>query len=242
MEHQPRSVETRTGHDARITLGALARGLIVGVLGLGLAACGGGGGGGGGGSNPPPATGSLQVTVSDTFGVRVAGATVSATVGTSSRTGTTDAQGVALVSGVVAGAASVEVSLATFVTRTVPATVTANQTTNLAVTLDRATSAAGGSLTSRGAVPSPSGNGQTMTFEIELVIVDNGSNPIQTLTAADFALRACTPNATNAPLIDCVRGRGGGLRQVLRARPGDRGPGGLDADTRRRRPSRTRRA
>jgi hypothetical protein len=202
-----RSVGDREGRGVRRSLRALARGLAVGLLGFGLAACGGGGGGGGDDNNPPPATGSLSVTVSDTFGVRVSGATVRATVGTSTRTGTTDAQGVALVTNVVAGAASVEVSRSTFLTRTVPATVTANQTTNLSVTLDRSTSAAGGSLTSRGAfVPTPANNGQTLTFEVELVIVNSDSQPIQTLTAADFSLLACTPNVTNAPLIDCVRG------------------------------------
>jgi len=171
-----------------------------------LSGCGGGGGGGGGGTSPPAPSG-LRVTVSDTYGVAVAAATVQATVGASVVTGTTGADGVALLvfSG-VSGPASVSVSRASFVSQTVAATVTANQVNDLPVTLVRATSAAGGSLTSRGLPPSvvlP--DRQTMTFEIELVIVDGDSVAITGLTNANFALNGCTPIPGN-DRVDCVRG------------------------------------
>ena len=91
-----------------------------------------------------------------------------------------------LLSGVNVGTASVAVSRSTFVSQTVSATITADQTTELTVELVRATSAAGGSLTSRGAGPVVVGN--NMTFEIELVVVDSNSQPITNLTEADFAL------------------------------------------------------
>ena len=97
--------------------------------------------------------------------------TSTATVGSASRSGSTDAAGVVLLSGVNVGTASVAVSKATFVSQTVSATITANQTTDLAVELVRATQAAGGSLTSRGAGPVVAGN--NMTFEIELIVVDS---------------------------------------------------------------------
>jgi hypothetical protein len=164
-------------------------------------------GGGGGGSSPPP-SGVLSVTVSDTYGV-VAGATVLATIGTTSLTGTTDAQGVALLLFREAvGAANVTVSRPTFVSQNVvSAPITANQVTPLTVTLVRATSAAGGSLTSRGASPtvSVSDDKKSMTFEIELVIVDGNSDAIENLNAANFVLSLCTPDPANSK-VDCVRG------------------------------------
>jgi hypothetical protein len=132
---------------------------------------------------------------------------VQATVGTSVVTGATDAQGVALLifSGVT-GTANVSVSRDTFVTQTAAATIAANLVTDLPITLVRETSAAGGSLTSRGLPPSvvlP--DRQTMTFEIELVIVDGASQPIVGLANANFELNPCTPIAGN-DRVDCVRG------------------------------------
>ena len=200
------------GHGPMSSLRVASRGLrliALAALVAALTACGGGGGGGddGGGNPPPPETGSLRVTVTDTSGASVEDADVDATVGSASRSGSTDAAGVVLLSGVNVGAASVAVSRSTFVSQTVSATITANQTTELAVQLVRATSAAGGSLTTRNPAGGPvvSGNFQTMTFEIELVVVDSNSQAIQTLTAADFVLRSCAPDS-NTARADCVRG------------------------------------
>ncbi len=177
--------------------------LAIGALCLGLVSCGGGGGGGD--TAAPEPLGVLRVTVSDTFGAVVAGATVEATDGTSGTTATTDAQGVALLPFRHAfGSASVTVSRQTFVSRTVAATVTASQVTELPVTLDRATAPAGGSLTSRGAPPVVH-TAQSMTFEIELVVVDGNSQPITGLTEANFILRPCAPDDGN-DRVDCVRG------------------------------------
>jgi len=175
-----------------------------------LAGCGAGGGGDGDSDSITTSTSGLSVTVSDTYGAKVAGATVEATVGASTRTGTTNDQGVALlVFRGIAGPASGSVSRDTFISKPIAVTLTTNQLTELAVTLDRATSAAGGSLTARtslGAMtPTVDANAQTMTFEVELVVVDGNSQPIGGLTAADFVLRACTPDPAN-DRVDCVRG------------------------------------
>jgi hypothetical protein len=175
---------------------------------LALAACGGGSGGGSGsgsGSGTPVASDVLKVTVTDTFGAGVAGATVKGPQTSSF----TDAQGVALllVDG-SKGNADLTISRATFVDKSVAAPVKAGQANEIAVTLDRATSAAGGSLASRsGVLPTVNGTGQQMSFEIELVVVDGDSRPIENLTLADFTLRSCTPDAANNR-IDCVRGPG----------------------------------
>jgi hypothetical protein len=171
-----------------------------------LAGCGGGGGDGDSDSITTSTSG-LSVTVSDTYGAKVAGATVEATVGASTRTGTTNDQGVALlVFRGIAGPASGSVSRDTFISKPIAVALTTNQLTELAVTLDRATSAAGGSLTSRsGVFPTVSPDARSMSFEVELVVVDGNSQPIGGLTAADFVLRACTPDPAN-DRVDCVRG------------------------------------
>ena len=46
-----------------------------------------------------------------------------------------------------------------------------------------------------------------MTFEIERVVVDGDSQPIENLSRADFVLRACSPTPATG-LVNCVRGTG----------------------------------
>jgi hypothetical protein len=172
------------------------------TLAAAVTACGGGGGGGDGGNTE---TGSLRVTVTDTFGASVQDASVQATVGSSTRSGMTDAGGVVLLNSVAVGSASVVVSRATFVSQTVSASINASQTTELAVELVRQTSAAGGSLATRDPAGGPviGGGGQTLTFQIELVVVGSDSQAIETLTAADFVLRPC-PTDSTTPRPECL--------------------------------------
>lgn len=188
-------------------MGAAGRGRLWALVGLclGLAACGGDVGGGAAGDGAPAALGLVKVTVSDAYGTGVAGATVLGPQGPS----TTDAMGAVLVPlNSPDGTATVTVSRETFVDKSLPVTSTPGQVNEVNVTLDRATSAAGGSLTSRsGVMPTVNGTGQQLSFEIELVVVDGNSQPIENLTQADFALRACTPDPATAK-IDCVRGSG----------------------------------
>ena len=182
---------------------------------LGLAACSGGtggtgaagGAGGAGGGTPASAYGVLKVTVSDSFGAPVADAAVQGALGTSRVAGPTDAQGVALLPiDWPDGTADVTVSRASFVDKSIAAAIVRGQVNVVGVTLDRATSAAGGSLSTRsGAVPSVSAGAAQMSFEIELVVVGGDARPIENLTAADFVLRACTPDPGN-DRADCVRG------------------------------------
>ena len=184
--------------------GSITTFLMLAALLLGLTACGGGDGDGAI-SMPTPAA--FRVTVSDAYGAKVADATVQATVGGSSATATTDAQGVALLLFQdTFGTAEVTVSRPTFVDKAVTATLVADTVTEVAVTLDRATSPAGGSLTSRsGFLPSIGVDGQSVTFEIELVVVDGDSAAIENLAVDDFTLRACVPDPAN-DRVDCVRG------------------------------------
>jgi hypothetical protein len=165
---------------------------------LGLAACGGGGG-----TDGSASLGVVEVTVKDAFGAPVAGATVQGPLGVSQ----TDAQGIALVPlDSPNGTSTVTISRETFADKSVTATSTTGQVNEVAVILDRTTSPAGGSLTSRsGFLPVVNATANEMTFEIELVLVDGDSRPIENLNGANFALRACTPDPANER-IDCVRG------------------------------------
>ena len=143
--------------------------------------------------------------MSDRFGAAVAGATVLGPRGSYA----TDAQGMALVPiNSPDGTAGVTVSRSSFVGKTISATSTTGQLNEVAVMLDRTTSAAGGSLTSRsGVLPTVDASGQTMTFEIEVIAVGGDSRPIENLSSANFVLRPCTPNPGNDQ-VDCVRGAG----------------------------------
>lgn len=184
--------------------------LVVAAISLALSACGGGGGGGGD-SNAPAALGMVKVTVNDLYGATVAGATVQGPQGKV----ITDAHGVALVAmDRPDSAAAVTISRATFVDQSMLATSVAGQVAELNVTLSRATSAAGGSLTSRsGQAPGVDSTARQMTFEIELVVVDGQSQPIENLSRADFVLRACAPNPGTNP-VDCVRGSSADVDQA----------------------------
>jgi len=171
-----------------------------------LAACGGGGGGSGGGPNATVAVqqlGAVKVTAQDSYGALLPGVTVQGTSGTVY----TDAQGVALVATASPDATeTVSLSLANFVTTSVPVTSTSGHVNDVAVTLERIASPAGGSLTSRsGTAPSVDATGRQLSFEVELIIVDGNSQPIPNLTLQDFALLPCTPDASTAG-NDCIGG------------------------------------
>jgi hypothetical protein len=154
-----------------------------------LTACGGGGGGGDGGGNNNPDTGTLAVTVTDEFDAPVAGASIEATSGGTTRTGTTDAAGEATITSIPVGTAAVEVSLATFATHTQNATINANQTTSISVQLQRNTQAAGGVLTT--ALVSTADVGRVATIRLQVVVVSATSEAIENLTDGDFSLADC---------------------------------------------------
>ncbi|MDN3922820.1 VWA domain-containing protein [Roseateles violae] len=172
------------------------------LAGLLLSACGGGGGG-----NPaPPTPGVVKLTVKDSFGAPVPGVTVQGPQGQQVRT---DAQGTALVPlDSPTASATLSLSRDSFVPGSVTVSGSASEVKETAVTLERSTAPAGGSLATRsGAAPGVDAAGQQMSFEIELLVVDGKSQPITNLTAADFSLRACSPLASTEG-HDCVDGPG----------------------------------
>jgi hypothetical protein len=118
-------------------------------------------------------------------------------VDATTRSGTTNAGGVATVGNIPVGSANVEVSLETFATERVTAEIEANQTTQIDVTLLRNRQAAGGVLTTSVV----SNDGSQMTIRVRVVVVDDSSEAIDNLTPADFELNDCAPSAE----VDCVR-------------------------------------
>jgi hypothetical protein len=205
-----------SGHSSDISRDNWFRLLALAGLCLGLVACGGGGGG------SSITLSVLNVSIQDNiYHSPVQGVQVTATVnGTQNyHTATTDASGkVQLIFSNITGTESIYVELCkpqdacstTFNYYQAPSSITANQATDLPVTLVRKTSPAGGSLTSRdpnyanvnGVV---NNNGTTMTFQIELVIVDGNSNPVTGLETnpANFTLLNCDPSVSN-----CISGNG----------------------------------
>ena len=175
------------------------------LAGLGLAACGGGGGSA---SNGPQPLGLVKVTVLDAYGTPVPDAKLQSPSGNA----ITDAQGVALVLlPTPDSSADVLLSRSTFVDTTVRVTGNAGSVKDVTATLVRATAPAGGSMRSRsGYAPVLDGTGQQLSFEIELVVVQGNSQPIETLSLADFVLRACTPESASVRngRADCLRGAG----------------------------------
>lgn len=216
---------------------AVSRAPVVCALIAVLVGCSGGGGGGGGASGDPAASSSvvppvvpnavpnvLRVTVVDSFGSRVPGATVAGAGDTT----ITDGNGVATVlvdPNLGASDITVTISRQGFASNSVTTNVP-GKVKEIEVVLARVTLAAGGSLASRGrTLPTIDAAGQQATFEVELVVVDGESRAIESLAAADFALLPCTPSAAT-PRLDCMHGLGSGVDAAYA--PVDAGPEKLE--------------
>jgi len=171
--------------------------------GLALTACGGGGGTDQGSS--PPLLGLVKITAQDSFGAPVSGVSVEGPLGKSN----TDAQGEAMVRLSSPDAtATVTLSRDSFDGKTVSVTSVNGRINEQPVTIERSTTAAGGSMTSRsGSVPTVDSTGQRLSFEIELVVVDGKSKPMTGLSMTDFVLRPCAPVTSN-DRNDCINGSG----------------------------------
>lgn len=153
-----------------------------------------------------PPTGELEVTVTEEFSTAVPSALVSATVGTATKSATTNSAGVALLTDVPTGSASVSVSRQGFATATASTTITANQKQTLAVTLQRIRKASGGVLTTQ-VIGAPTDNGRTLTIEVQVVVVDESSNAITGLTSSAFSLPNCVPTVPDPQpfAAECIR-------------------------------------
>ncbi len=193
--------------------GRMLRVIALAALATAITACGGGGsggddgGGGGGGGNPPPATGQVEATVLDEFDTPIGGATVTATIGTTSQTATTGADGKGTATQVPTGSVSVTATAPGFLNSAAQGvTVSANATATATFRLQRvAAQAAGGVLTVL-PVGTLDPQARTYTFTMRVVVVDENFQPVSGLTDASFSLADCTPVTVGSSLPECVRG------------------------------------
>jgi PKD repeat protein len=149
--------------------------------------------------------GTVEVTVKDTNGTAVSGALAVASVGGLDRSGTTNASGVVSLLDVRAGTGTVAVSRESFISKSVPVTVTDGALTRLPVELVRVTRATGGVVTTSVPTGGVSADGRTLEFSIQVVVVNEGGGEVTGLTQPAFTLRNCTPNAAT-PDPDCLSG------------------------------------
>jgi hypothetical protein len=149
-------------------------------------------------------TGSIAATVTDTFGTPVPNASVTATLEGKTVTRRTASDGTATLVGVPTGAAPVTVT-ATGFSNSTPQNVAVvdNTATPVTIVLERTTQAAGGFVLSR-VVGTPTNNGQTIQFRLQLLVIDQNAEAVTNLTAADMSLQNCAPDTlTTGP--DCLR-------------------------------------
>jgi hypothetical protein len=178
---------------------------IAALAGLLLTACSSGGSNDGDGAPAP--TGSVEVTVVDEFGAPVIGASVSIDSGGTGQSSTTDSNGVATVTSVPRGTASVSITQTDFFDFSDSVSVVEDSVTPIFVTLVRETEPAAGLFSVRLTENVGVTDGQTVTFSVEVVVVDNDPNAvtsIETLTAADFSLNPCSDN--NPDKVECLLG------------------------------------
>jgi PKD repeat protein len=153
--------------------------------------------------------GSLSVTVvENTLGDPIAGADVSAASDGRTIAAVTGLDGVALLSGIPTGTASITVAADGFLEAAPQSKVIAEgDNGSITVRLDRVRSAAAGFSGGEGVVV-PGSNGTEARLTLRFVVIDADSQPVTTLTAGDFRLQPCVePANTN----DCIRGLVAGL-------------------------------
>lgn len=154
-------------------------------------------------------TGTVAVTVTDAFNTPVANVAIQVSIGGSNYTGTTGTNGIATITAVPTGSATVNATLPGFITpaaKTV--TVAANATASTSFQLVRVTEAAGGFITAQAAPGGIVAPNTALTFDLTVIVIDKNGVPIPDLTSSAFSLRPCTYAAAagNTPATECVRG------------------------------------
>jgi hypothetical protein len=150
--------------------------------------------------------GSIAATVTDQFDTPIQNATITAAVDGKNITGKTAADGKVTLASIPTGTVAVSVVASGFKNPAVQnLAVAENLETPLLSRLERSTQAAGGFVVSR-VVGTPTNNGKTIQFSVQLLVVDESSAAIESLGPADFILQDCvvvTTAPNNAP--ECIR-------------------------------------
>jgi hypothetical protein len=149
-------------------------------------------------------TGSIAATVTDAFGAPISNANISATNDGVTITRNTTSNGTVSLVGVPSGTASVSVTASGFNNSTPQnVTVVSNTSVPFRIALQRSTQAAGGFVLSR-VVGTPTNNGQTVEFRLQLLVIDQNGAAVTSLTPSDMTLQNCTPDPTTTG-PDCLR-------------------------------------
>lgn len=161
--------------------------LLVAAVGVGLSGCSGGGGGGG--SSDSSAAG-LEIRTTDVNGLPIGGAVVSVAAGKVQRQATTGADGSATFLDLPTGEATMSVTAVGFESETGSIELQGgSRPTNWGVTL-RATGAwaVGRAIVLGTRIIERVGDGSAMTFSVDLAVIGENSEALQSLTSSDFAV------------------------------------------------------
>ena len=148
--------------------------------------------------------GNLSVTVVEsTLSDPITGAAVSATSDGRVIAEDTGSNGVALLSGIPTGTASITVTADGFLPAAAQSKdIVEGDNGSITVRLERAASAAAGFSGGEGTV-APGTTGTEATLTLRFVVIDENSEAITTLTAGNFRLQPCAEPANSN---DCIRG------------------------------------
>lgn len=161
--------------------------LLLAVAAVGASGCGGGGGGS---ANSGPNSVSLGIRVADVRGLPVGGALVSVVAGGVQRQATTSADGSTELLDLPKGEATLKVTAAGFESMAASTTFQGGPgPTYWNVTL-RATGAwaVGRAVVLGTRMIERAGDGSAMTFSVDVAVIGENSEALQTLTGADFRL------------------------------------------------------
>jgi hypothetical protein len=174
--------------ETRAAVGPLGR-VFLALLAAALAIGTGGCSGGSGSSSAPDAV-SLEVRVVDVTGMPIGGAAVAVTAGTVQRQATTSANGAAEFLGLPTGEASVAVAAAGFESGTGSGSFQGGSKPVVwTVTLPATRAWAVGRAVVLGTrMIERAGDGSAMTFSVDLAVLGENSDALQTLTGADFSV------------------------------------------------------
>jgi hypothetical protein len=207
------------GTDTRRTGGRSNRtclALLVVALGVGLSGCSGGGGGGG---SSDSSAADLEVRTTDVNGVPIGGAVVSVMAGNVRRQATTSADGSASFRGLPNREATVSVTAAGFEPESGSIRLQAGPEPPYWGVVLRATGAwaVGRAVVLGTRMVERAGDGSAMTFSVDLAVIGENSEALQTLTSSDFTVdqidcgwggpRDCASDATGN-----ATGSGGNFR------------------------------
>jgi len=148
--------------------------------------------------------GQVSASIRDQFAAAIPNAQVRATIEDRTVLGVTAANGTVTLAGVPTGAVTVSTTAAGFAPSvTTNVAVVESQTAPYSAILVRVTQAAGGFVSARIPAGGLSADGRTLDFRIQVIVIDETGQGVQSLTAANFSLNNCAN--VDPAVVECVR-------------------------------------